>query len=256
MTRRPYVCVFLSAVAALTAGCAENDADSMTAPENVATHAAAIRGGRVASDYPEAVLIDMKKGNRVVAACSGSLIAPTVVLTAGHCVVGFDGWRIQAPYASGSRSSASSNEGVTRYDGQGRRTVDPETHDVGLLFLSSPIELDAYPTLASEPLNDGAKVVNIGRIQDGVRSDSHLFVSAPLSVEGAEAVGFPFDYMADELIESGDSGGPDMASGTHTIVAVNSGAGGGTEVLARIDLVKSWIEEQMAAHEDESPRGE
>jgi V8-like Glu-specific endopeptidase len=220
----------------------------MTAPENVATYEGAIRGGRIASAYPEAVLVDMKKGNRVVAACSGSLIAPTVVLTAGHCVVGFDGWRITAPYASEQR--ASSNQAVTLYGGRGH-SVDPDTHDVGLVFLSSPIELDTYPTLASEPLNDGAEVVNIGRIQDGVRSDSHLYASAPLAVTSAEQDGFPFDYIADELIESGDSGGPDMASGTHTIVAVNSGAGGGTEVLARIDLVKSWIEEKIAAHEDE-----
>jgi hypothetical protein len=60
--------------------------------------------------------------------------------------------------------------------------------------------------------------------------------------------GYPYDYEATEVIESGDSGGPDMKAGTHTIVAVNSGAGSGTEVLARVDLLYSWIQQQIANH--------
>jgi hypothetical protein len=77
-----------------------------------------------------------------------------------------------------------------------------------------------------------------------------LFVSKPLTVRSAARQGFAFDYIASEIIESGDSGGPDEVTGTtpHKIVAVNSGAGGGTEVLARVDLLKSWILGKVAAH--------
>jgi hypothetical protein len=39
-----------------------------------------------------------------------------------------------------------------------------------------------------------------------------------------------------------------MLAGTHMIVAVNSGAGGGTEVLARVDLLAGWIKEQVATN--------
>jgi hypothetical protein len=97
---------------------------------------------------------------------------------------------------------------------------------------------------------DGTRIVNIGRINNGVLSNTSLFVSKPIPVRGATSVGFPFDYVAMEVIESGDSGGPDELPGTdpHQIVAVNSGAGGGTEVLARVDLLRSWILGKVASH--------
>src|SRR5262249_2169214 len=58
-----------------------------------------IIGGTNASAFPEAVLVDMSRNGKLVAACSGAMIAPKVVLTAGHCVAGFDGWRVTAPFA-------------------------------------------------------------------------------------------------------------------------------------------------------------
>jgi hypothetical protein len=105
--------------------------------------------------------------------------------------------------------------------------------------------------LATGAVPDGSSIVNIGRINNGTLSNSALFVSKPITVRNASSQGFPFDYVATDVIESGDSGGPDELPGTalpHTIVAVNSGAGGGTEVLARVDLLKSFISDKIAAH--------
>ena len=209
---------------------------------------AAIVGGSPANAYPEAVLVDMYQNGQMAAACSGSLIAPNVVLTAGHCVHGFDGWQITAPFAGGQ--TAKSSKGVTKDWTNDQEYVDPNMHDVGLIVLDSKIDLaDGYPAVASTPVAFGSDVVNIGRIDNGDFSDTALFVSKPHPVSDGNNDGFPYDYSADEIIQSGDSGGPVEVPGSkpHTIVAVNSGAGGGSEVLARVDLVYDWIQQTVAS---------
>jgi hypothetical protein len=199
-----------------------------------------IVGGSKASDHPEAVLVDMGG-----AACSGSVIAPRVVLTAGHCVDGESTWTITAPYAGNQR--ASSRKGITLdWKDVGGDAVDPSKHDVGLVILDTPIMLTTYPPLAKNPLADGAQIVNLGRIDDGSFSSTDLFVSKPITIKDASGDGFPYDYISTEIIQPGDSGGPVEAAGTKKIVAVNSGAGGGTQVLARVDLVFDWIQKTIA----------
>jgi len=205
-----------------------------------------IVGGVAATGYPEAALVNMSQKGVQVAICSGSVIAPQVVLTAGHCVVEFDGWTVRAPYASNQTAKAT---GAATYDYKSTaNTVDPNAHDVALIFLATPIKLASYPKIAAAKLANGSSIVNLGRIKDGVASSSQVYTSGAIKVSDGAQYGYPYDYLASEVIQSGDSGGPDFAAGTHTIVAVNSGAGGGTEVLARVDLVASWIAQQIASH--------
>ena len=245
MSRNALSLTALLALSASIAACAVGP-DSNLDSEDVESRGRPIVGGSAATAYPEAVLVDMKQNGKLAAYCSGTLIAPKVVLTAGHCVYQFTGWDITAPNASGQKASATS--GATFDWKNTSESVNPNMHDLGLIFLSTPINLTTYPTLASAPLANGASIVNIGRINNGTLSTTNLYVSKSLTVSLASSQGFPYDYIGNEIIESGDSGGPDMAAGTHTIVAVNSGAGGGTEVLARVDLELAWIQQQVAAH--------
>jgi hypothetical protein len=207
-----------------------------------------IIGGSEATAYPLAVLVNMKRNGWQVSSCSGSVIAPRVVLTAGHCVVTYDGWDIVAPYAGGQ--TASSSQAVTYDWTDNGDSVNPNQHDVGLVFLDSDIVLTHYPLIATQKLASGTKILNIGRKDNGTLSSSKLFVSQPVSIYDGSTHGFAYDYASNEIIEPGDSGGPDVLPGPapRTIVAVNSGAGNGWQILARVDLLHSWIADQVANH--------
>lgn len=241
---RPTFAVLVASFASLSA-CAIPVSDSAD-PERTGDDVEAIKGGSLATDYPESVLLMMKVGGTPKSLCSGSLIAPTVVLTAGHCVHGFNSWTVTAPFAGGQTSVTTS---ATTYDwNSGAENVDPNTHDVALVLLDTPINIAAYPTVATAGIADGTKIVNVGRINNGQLSNTALYMSKPLAVSSASSVGYPFDYKANEIIEHGDSGGPVFLPGTHKLVAVNSGGGGGTEILARVDLLHDWIAQQVASH--------
>ena len=54
-----------------------------------------IVNGTAATAYTEAALI-----NTDTFICSGAVIAPRIVLTAGHCVVDASSWTVVAPYAA------------------------------------------------------------------------------------------------------------------------------------------------------------
>jgi hypothetical protein len=234
-------CALVSAVllaAVVLSGCAADDDDLAETISDIA--AQPIVGGVSASAFPEAVLVNMPGS-----ICSGALIAPRVVLTAGHCVDGVSSWSIVAPFAGNQRARGSSV--WTEYTNTGS-FVNPNLNDVAVIGLDRAISLSAYPTLATAPVPTGTKAINVGRKKDGVASSSSLFFGKEVTLRPARPWGFPFSYISEEVIEAGDSGGPVYAGtgSARTIVAVNSGGGGGTQVLARVDLAHAKIQDVIA----------
>jgi len=221
---------------------------SNPAPEDGAESATgSIVGGRRATSFEEVALVDTSSF-----LCSGAVIAPHLVLTAGHCVHGASSWTVTTPYAGGQRARATRR--WTAYVDAGD-SVDPDSNDVAVLFLDTPIVLAQYPTLARSAVPSGTKATNVGRIHDGRASSSDLFVGRPVTLRPGSASGWRFAYVSDEIIEEGDSGGPVYtADAAHQLVAVNSGGGDGSQLLARVDLAFDRIRGFIEA--DGAPQGE
>jgi hypothetical protein len=215
--------------------------------EHVAVDVAAIVGGVKTAAFPSAALLTMQSATGATYACTATVIAPSVVLTAGHCVDAMVRWQVVANGALRTSSSAETYD----WNERGATTVNPLHHDVGLVYLSSPIVLPAYPALADKGAADGTAAVDVGRILNGAITND--IYTAPITLRSGASVGFPFDYAAQGVIEHGDSGGGVFLAGTQTLVAVNSGLGARVEVLARVDLLSAWIKQKIAAHSPAPP---
>ena len=233
-----------------------------------------------AAAYPEVALLDGEKDGSPAPGCSGALIAPRAVLTSARCATRFDRWRVTFPFAAGQaaqgvgfavydfgRAAGSQrdvDQSVDSFHGghavdrsvdswRGTDSVDqgPDTwlgdaHDVGVVFLDRPVLLRSYPEIAAAPVSNGGLVVAVARLHDGWLTSPGAYLSPPSTAEDASREGFPYDYAVPGADASG-AGGPVVLPGTHTIVGVGAGSSEGTPLVARVDLLKAWIQDRIVA---------
>ncbi|MGQ0506992.1 MAG: trypsin-like serine protease [Myxococcaceae bacterium] len=204
-------------------------------------------GGVLANDFPQGVLIQWPQGPNTNGVCTGSLVAPRVVVTAGHCVGGASNWIVRAPYAGNTDVQTVAGH-VTDYVDGGNGKRNPAIHDLGILILASPVQLNSYARIQQTPLANGTSVTLVGRDEDARVSMTDLY-KASVTVTDGTSLGFPFDYQSTSVLRGGDSGGPVYKDGTRDLVAVNSAGDLNIQVLARVDLQHEWIL-RFIAHPD------
>jgi len=230
----------------LSVGCAPLDgaAGAQGVDETEAKVAEIVRGTE-ARDLPFACTIST--GGSI---CSGALVAPNVVLTAGHCVDGAGPWTVRCPY---SRDTASVRGRLAVFassypnrDNPSRETIDNDRgSDLGLIRLDRALAETRVGLLDASPLRAGRSVAAVGRINNGTATHA-LWRSAAFGLTSHDTRNGYWGGVDRTVIEAGDSGGPLLDARTGHIVGVNS-AGVDAQYCRRGVVCDEWAALSPAA---------
>ncbi len=212
-------------------------------------------------DHPHVVLLLMEVGGEPMYRCSGTLLSPTVLLTAGHCTSNYpdepysgmrvftesdvDGGDNNYPYAG-----PNSVEAVAWYAHPLYETEDPfYMHDVGIVILEEPgvVGLAEYGTLPEQDQFDalpmpsgrsdktwftsvgyGQQIIFTDEDQWEMQSVRIRMVANPF-LKQINVAGITGDYslwLSNNHSTGGtcygDSGGPNFLIGTNIVAGVTS----------------------------------
>lgn len=214
----------------------------------------AITDGELDGDaHPHVVLLLMEVGGAPAFRCSGTLLSATVLLTAGHCTNNFPG----SPY-TGMRIFTESDvdNGNNNYPFKGKNSVEAKewhahplyetapffVHDVGVVILKKPVNLDVYGVLPEVNQLDalaterGQQDVTFTSVGYGLQQINPVFVQADRVRMVAQphliqinVPGFTGDFSL--LLSNnhstggtcfGDSGGPNFLGDSNVVAGVTS----------------------------------
>ncbi|MFH9986789.1 trypsin-like serine protease [Streptomyces luteogriseus] len=184
--------------------------------------------------------------------CGGAVIAPTKILTAAHCVKGYN-WGAHGAVVTGT-SRLPSDDGTDLHGGAATAVLrqwnhssyDPTTidNDIAVLTLdtpvkATPIRMTTSGDTASYKAGTSAKVYGWGRTSSTSDDISETLKTATLPMQSDTTCSGAYgrDFVKGHMVCAGK---PATGSDTGTVSACNGDSGGPLVVNNRIVGVVSW----------------
>jgi MYXO-CTERM domain-containing protein len=220
-------------------------------PGSVSTDRQAIFGGT--ADLGDPAAVQIVSG---AVSCSGSLISPKIVLTAGHCISANN----QSVFFMNDFFHGYVPVGISQSYTTPDYSMGFRGHDIGIIVMSD-YSLQPPMTLNGEALDAGqlgASLRLIGFGETGVASQpafAKRTVTTPITTVTANEI------ETATGICHGDSGGPGLltVNGQEVIAGViswtsNSGGAcaGAVGGMTRVDVYAAWIQQQIALNDPPS----
>lgn len=191
--------------------------------------------------------------------CSGALIAPEWVATAGHCFHDLNDNRISGPPPYTMMVTVGTLKDGDQ-GGQTAKVVDVRqspVHDFAVVRLSVPITGITPLTIAKTPPAAGEKLqfAGWGSLSATVRKPTDHLKRGQFTVAGIDQHTLEVEAVGKRTVENTpcpeDSGGPFFVSDDNytgeLVAVVNTGPPcpqPGLEIVARVDVIAAWIHEQ------------
>jgi secreted trypsin-like serine protease len=195
-------------------------------------------------------------------ACSGALIAPEWIITAGHCFHDINDNRISGPQPYTTMVTVGKLKD-TDPGGHTAQVVDVRQsplNDLAVAKLSAPIN-DITPVTLAEaapPVGQPLQFAGWGALSATVPGPSDHLKRGQFTISGIGSATFTAQPVGERTVENGpcpqDSGAPFFVSADdRTAVLVATEVSGppcpqpGAETIARVDVVREWIDQQLAS---------